>query len=254
MTDWCENRETLAEQYADPSNLDARIALHERYSTAERDLKPWLVDQFDLPASPRVLTLGGGPGDVWAAVGVPDDWTVVHTDASRGMVEEACDALDARFGVVDAASLPFVSDSFDAVTANFMLYHVAERRRTLREIRRVLRPGGTLYAATSGEDHLGELYAVLEAVHGDSLARITGFRLENGGDQLASVFDRVECRRHEDALAVTDVDVLVGYALSREEFDESDAPALREAFEAGVEDGIFHVGKDAGVFVAHVDE
>ncbi|MWG33286.1 methyltransferase domain-containing protein [Halomarina oriensis] len=254
MTDWCEDREALAEQYDDASNLDARIALHERFSTAERDLKPWLFDQFDCPDSPRILTLGGGPGDVWADVGVPGDWTVVHTDASSGMVEEARDAVDAQFAVADAASLPFASDSFDAVTANFVLYHIAERRRTFREIRRVLRPGGTLHAATSGEAHLRELYERVEAVHEGVVPRIEGFRLENGREQLTAVFDRVECRRHEDALAVTDVDVLVGYALSREEFDESDAPALREAFEEGFEDGVFRVRKDAGVFVAHVAE
>ncbi|MFD1512163.1 class I SAM-dependent methyltransferase [Halomarina rubra] len=254
MTDWCDDREALAEQYGDASNLDARIALHERFSTADVDLKPWLFEQFDLPDTPQVLTLGGGPGDLWVEVGVPDDWTVIHTDAAPGMVREAREDLAATVAVADAASLPFTSDTFDAVTANFMLYHVPELRRTLREIRRVLRPDGALYAATSGMDHLGELNEVMTAVWGGPIDRADGFRLGTGREPLETVFDRVECRRHEDALVVSEVDALVAYAASREEFESADEPALREAFEERFEDGVFHAEKDAGLFVAHVGE
>ncbi len=257
MSDWFDDREALAAQYADASNLDNRVALHERFSTADVDLHPWLFERMDLPADARILTLGGGPGDVWAAVPdrIPPGWSVFHTDASPGMVEEARGVLDDAagefgFGVVDAASLPFRSDAFDAVTANHMLYHVPERRRALREIRRVLRPGGELYATTNGERALTEVYEVAEAVHGSPLERIDGFRLGNGRGQLAAVFDAVTLHRHENALAVTEVEPLVGYVLSREEFGPGDAPDLHEAFAARFEEGVFHVEKDTGVLVA----
>ncbi|WP_254537434.1 class I SAM-dependent methyltransferase [Halomarina litorea] len=257
MTDWFDDREALAEQYADAANLSDRVALHERFSTAEVDLHPWLFDRLDLPSDARVLTLGGGPGDLWAAVPdrVPEGWSVLHTDASPGMVEEARETLrDANggfgFGVVDAASLPFASNSFDAVTANHMLYHVAERRRALREVRRVLRPGGRLYATTNGERALKEVYEVAEGVHGGPLARIDGFRLENGREQLADVFESVTLHRHDNALAVTEVEPVVRYLCSREEFGPEDAPDLHAAFVDRFEDGVLHVEKDTGVLVA----
>jgi SAM-dependent methyltransferase len=257
MADWLADREALAEQYADASALSDRIALHERFSTADRDLRPWLFDHLDLPADADVLTVGGGPGDLWRAVPdrIPPRWTVLHTDASRGMVEEARGALDDAggafgFGVVDAASLPVRSRSFDAVTANHVLYHVPERRRALREARRVLRPGGRLYASTNGEGALREVHDVAEAVAGGSLPRIDGFRLRNGREQLAAVFDDVALHRHDDALVVTEVEPLVRYVLSREEFGPEDAPALHEAFAARFEDGAFRATKDTGVLVA----
>ncbi|PSQ21423.1 hypothetical protein BRD01_11870 [Halobacteriales archaeon QS_8_65_32] len=42
------------------------------------------------------------------------------------------------FAVAAAESIPFRSNAFDAATANFMLYHVPDRKRALAEIRRVL--------------------------------------------------------------------------------------------------------------------
>ncbi|WP_435179014.1 class I SAM-dependent methyltransferase [Halorussus sp. AFM4] len=259
MADWLEDADVLAEQYADAENLNDRIALHERYSVAERDFRAWQFDQFDLPADARVLGVGVGPAELWVANRdrVPDGWDVVLTDFSPGMAAEARRNLgDAGsgdrfdFGVADAASLPFADDSFDAATAHHMLYHVPDREAALAEFRRVLRPGGRLYATTNGEDNMAAVYDVLESVTGERPGRGTGFRLENGREQLAAVFDDATLREYDDALEVTDPDALVAYALSRDDVDESLAPELREAFADRFEDGSLRVEKSVGMFVA----
>lgn len=259
--DWYEDREALAEQYADSSNLDARKALHERYSTADDDLFGWLFDRLDVPDDARILTLGGGPGSLWRpnAGRVPPGWTPLVTDASSGMVREARGELrdapgDHRFATVDAATLPFATDSVDAATAHFMLYHVPDRRRLFREVRRVLRPGGALHAATSGPEHLRELRAVVAEFADGDPGRPDGFDLANGREQLAPVFETVELDRYDDALRVTAVEPLVRYALSREDIDDDQAPALHEAFAERFDDGAFHVTKEVGVFRASVAE
>lgn len=261
MTDWLEDADALADQYEDAENLNDRIALHERYSVAERDFRAWQFDQFDLSGEARVLGVGCGPAELWVENRdrVPEDWEVVVTDFSPGMVEEARANLGGTgvetsrgfsFGVADAASLPFGDDSFDAVTAHHMLYHVPGREAALAEFRRVLEPGGRLYATTNGEENMQAIYDVLESVTGERPARGTGFRLENGREQLEAVFDEVELRRYDDALEVTDVDPLIAYSLSRDDVDESLVPELRDAFAARFEDGRFRVEKDVGTFVA----
>ena len=258
MTDWLDDPDTLEEQYADASNLNARIALHEGYSTADREFHPWIFDQFELPDDARVLTLGCGPGKLWEtnAERVPDGWTVAVTDFSPGMVTEArttlADHADAfAFGVADAQRVPFADERFDAVTANHMLYHVPDREAALREIRRVLVPGGRLYATTIGDRHMQKRIDVEERVADEVLVSGgTHFSLENGGEQLRAVFDDVAVHPYDDALRVTDVEPLVAYALSRNEFDDSMAPELHAAFEREFEDGVFHVEKDVGMFVA----
>src|SRR5262249_16734842 len=129
--------------------------------------------------------------------------------------------IDARFRfvVADAQQLPFGDAAFDRVIANHMLYHVPDRAGALAEIRRVLRPGGRFYAATNGRDHLRELGELVARFAPDwtgwaAGSNSQGFRLENGAEQLARWFPRVELRRYEDALVVTEAEPLLAYVLS----------------------------------------
>lgn len=253
---WFTDAERLADQYADAGNLTARVALHERFSTADRPFRPWLLDRMRerLGGDARVLTLGCGAGDLYGenAGRVPAGWDVTLTDASPGMVREARGrVVDAdAVAVADAASPPFATRTFDAVTANHMLYHVPDRRRALREIRRVLVPGGLLFAATNGAGNMRELFAVLESIHGGPIERGSGFRLANGREQLAAVFESVDRVDYDDGLCVTDPEAVVDYALSRAEFTETDAPALRAAVEEAFAGGAFEVTKEVGLLVA----
>lgn len=263
----------VARQYRTPANLEARIALHRDYSTNPYPWTRWVRDQLDLPADARVLELGCGAGGLWAENRdrPPAGWGVTLTDLLDGMVTEARRALgdDPRFAfaVADAQALPFGDASFDGVIANHMLYHVPERQRALREIDRVLRPGGALYAATNGERHMRELDdlvapLVSPAARAARQDATTGFTLENGLEQLERLFASVELRRHEDGLEVTEAAPLVAYALSRidvrEHLDaldpetrEREAARIAREVERGLaREGVFRVTKDAGLFVA----
>jgi SAM-dependent methyltransferase len=110
-----------------------------------------------LPAGARVLDLGGGPGrwTIWLA---GRGHRVVLADLSPRMLEiarreitaakvadrvEAVAEADAR----DLSEWP--SESFDAVLALGPFYHLVaapDRERAARECRRVVRPGGRLFA------------------------------------------------------------------------------------------------------------
>lgn len=89
----------------------------------------------------RVLDIGGGGEGVIGLIGTD---RVIAIDTSREELEEAPDGPIKA--VIDAASLPFLDDSFDTVTLFFTwLYLPARTQETiLRECRRVLRPGGVL--------------------------------------------------------------------------------------------------------------
>src|SRR5205085_10991182 len=58
-----------------------------------------------------------------------------------------------RFCEGDGMALPFAENSFDVVTISFGLRNMAERGRSLREMHRVLRPGGRLFVLEFSQPH-----------------------------------------------------------------------------------------------------
>lgn len=133
------------------------------------------------------LEVGCGTGEFAASVsGALPNTHVVATDRSRTMA-----LATARHGVLtqvaEAADLPFDDASFDVVYAGWMLYHVPDLDAALRQVRRVLRPGGAFVAVTNGDEHLADL---LTQAGGEPL--VTGFSTENGRDALSRHFAHID--------------------------------------------------------------
>ncbi|MFO0889993.1 MAG: methyltransferase domain-containing protein [Isosphaeraceae bacterium] len=107
-----------------------------------------------LGASPgrRILDVGCGLGEDAAALAalVAPGGAVVGVDSSRAMIEAARErhggVAGLSFEVAEAASLPFEDASFDACRVDRVLQHVADPAPAVRDMARVLRPGGVLVA------------------------------------------------------------------------------------------------------------
>lgn len=102
----------------------------------------------------QILDLATGSGDVAFALsdGLGADVEIVGMDFCQPMLDEAQkkQAAAGRFEAIsfrqgDILSLPVPDGSFDVVTISFGLRNLADRDRGLREMRRVLRPGGRLF-------------------------------------------------------------------------------------------------------------
>jgi SAM-dependent methyltransferase len=170
------------------------------------------------------------------------------------------------FQQADAQELPFETETFDAVIANHMLYHVPDRARAFAEIRRVLKPGGQLYAATNGKRHMMELWQLLEPYipncYAHALAVAEGFLMENGAAQLETAGfvsredSRVAWHNYPTGLAVTDVEPLIAYiqssaTLMNHTWTVVEWDALRAEVNARIAaEGAFHIGKVVGLFEA----
>jgi demethylmenaquinone methyltransferase / 2-methoxy-6-polyprenyl-1,4-benzoquinol methylase len=92
----------------------------------------------------RVLDACCGTGDLSVAAREAGG-AVTGLDFSERMLERARrKANDVTWVLGDLLDLPFADESFDAATVGFGLRNVEDVRRALRELRRVLRPGGRL--------------------------------------------------------------------------------------------------------------
>jgi ubiquinone/menaquinone biosynthesis C-methylase UbiE len=267
MSQWTDKDYLTKQQYVDPSNLNARIRLHQLYSTNPQELQHWMFDKMleNTPEQARILVLGGGTGLFWQknAERISAGWEITVSDLSQGMLDDAQKNLkdivgNFDFRVIDAQEIPFGDNTFDIVTAHFMLYHVPDRVRAIAEIRRVLKPDGYLHAVTLGENHLRELYELAhEIIPERILPRNTAsnaFRLENGAEQILGSFGKVSLARHDCDLKVTELQPLVDYALSLDSIEADDKRlgtfknTLRQIFGR---DGSIHISKDAGLFIAN---
>lgn len=239
----------LREQYATADNLQARIALHTAFSINPHWAR-WLFDREAPGSGARILDLGCGPATLWRGnrERIDPSWSLTLADFSAGMIDEACRELGERaaYAVADAEELPFRADSFDAVFANHMLYHVPDRRRAFAEIRRVLASGGTFHASTIGRGHLAELEAL---VPGWSLARYAeAFGLETGPEQLRPFFADIRSERFEDGLRVTDAEPVLAYIRSSARYRGEDLSEARTTVEQAIARcGAFTITKRQGV-------
>jgi ubiquinone/menaquinone biosynthesis C-methylase UbiE len=99
-------------------------------------------------ASGDVLEIGGGTGanvpyygDGVRRLTITEPETPMVKRLQRRIAENAPDALFLR---APAEDLPFPDDSFDVAVSTLVLCTVDDQPRALRELRRVLRPGGRL--------------------------------------------------------------------------------------------------------------
>jgi ubiquinone/menaquinone biosynthesis C-methylase UbiE len=150
-----------------------------------RSLHRSLADQAEIASGHRVLEIGCGTGNL--ALLVAHRYrgaTVVGLDPDplalgRARRKATRGDLPVQWDLGSAGDLRYPDGSVDRVLSALMFHHLdeAEKHQALREIKRVLRPGGRLHLVDFGGNHRG------------LLARLTrrNPRLQdNAGDRIAA--------------------------------------------------------------------
>jgi demethylmenaquinone methyltransferase / 2-methoxy-6-polyprenyl-1,4-benzoquinol methylase len=111
----------------------------------------FLVSRLDVGPNARVLDVATGTGAVALELVRQHGCSVVGIDRSPEMLAVAHERVAAR-GLGErielqegrAETLPFPDGSFDALTVTYLLRYVDDPAATIRELARVVRPGGTM--------------------------------------------------------------------------------------------------------------
>jgi len=142
---------------------------------------PWapvLLDAAAVGIGHTVLDVACGTGVVAAAAAerVGPSGAVTGVDINPGMIAVAARTQGVRWARADAARLPFPDGGFDRVLCQAGLQFVPDRLGALREMRRVLRPGGRVallvWRALHHSPGFAALADALQAVVGPEAAAV----------------------------------------------------------------------------------
>lgn len=198
--------DVVRDDYSSESRLLARRSIYE--ASAGPSALDVLWDRIADAEPKRVLEVGPGPGELSERIARELGADVIAVDVSPRMVElTRARGIDARVGDVQALALP--DESFDIVAAAWVLFHPADLDRALREIVRVLVPGGRLIAATNGERHLEELWTLVGRERTDN-----SFSAESGEALLRAHFSTVSTNLVEGFVTFEDSDAARDYVAS----------------------------------------
>jgi SAM-dependent methyltransferase len=130
---------------------------------------PLLAGAAGVRRGTRVLDLGAGPGGGTAML-AETGATVAGVDFSHTMVAAARRRHPGlTFHEGDAEVLPFGDGDFDAVVSNLVVHHLARPAAVLREVSRVLAPGGRfafiVWTAPEEQTGFGVFFAAVQAHH-----------------------------------------------------------------------------------------
>ena len=173
----------MADRYTH-GHHDSVLRSH-RWRTAENSAAYLLAH---LVTGQRLLDVGCGPGTITLDLARSvDPGEVVGIDTAAEVVASAEQAradaavTNASFDVGDVYALDLDDDSFDVVHAHQVLQHLTDPVAALREMRRVLRPGGLL------------------AVRDSDYGAFTWFPLDPRLDRWLALYHRVTARNGAQA-------------------------------------------------------
>jgi ubiquinone/menaquinone biosynthesis C-methylase UbiE len=163
--------------------LAIRIRAHKEF--ANFDIDEWIAGFLRRRQRWAIFDLGCGNGNhlhlyldcVGAAgrvAGLDREATLI--DQAKGRYVDM-DNLELRVGSMDV-SLPFAASTFDTAFSNFAIYNAADPAFTLRELKRLVQPGGEVVLIGPTINNARELYAFNERLTGKAIDEVTLIRTD----------------------------------------------------------------------------
>ena len=153
----------------------------------KRAARRWSEDDFRLLAKrlrPFVapqgtfLDLGGGTGDLGAGIARALDARVVVVDAEREMLRRVPADPLVSTRLASAEALPFPPAFFDAVLCSDAFHHFRDQDAAVREMARVVKPGGGVLVLEIEATGWGRPIAIVERMLGEPAAFKTAEELQ----------------------------------------------------------------------------
>ena len=143
-----EQTAILADRYSQRAE-----AYDELWSPVIRPLGERLIEHLHLNVARNIIDVGTGAGALLAVLQLAAPKAeILGVDRSPGMLRLARDRHAGPLALMDVQRLALRDNRFDAAIVAFVLFHLPHPERCLKEVNRVLKPGGAVGTVTWGAE------------------------------------------------------------------------------------------------------
>jgi ubiquinone/menaquinone biosynthesis C-methylase UbiE len=256
------------------NDLLKRIDIHNQYGG--RDIDEWMLDLLNIQKGSIILDVGCGAGkqcfkyhDTLAG-----DCQITGGDVSEELLAQARSENEKRGGGITFTKLDFnqpfnfPDNTFDLESCCFAIYYAENIPATIKEMHRVLKPGGRLFTSGPMPENKQLFYDIIrEATNNKPIPPMPGSS-RYGSDILhaiRSIFSKVEVSIFENPLTFTEAQPFLDYTRAslsedrklwasffqdKEDFEKIISDIKRVSEKRIKRDGILVMTKVVGGFVA----
>jgi ubiquinone/menaquinone biosynthesis C-methylase UbiE len=158
-------------------DLQARIDIHAQYG--KRDIEQWMLDLLKPQKGLSILDVACGAGKQCMAfyTAMNGEVDLVGGDVSSELLDEARNRTpdEIRYMHLDFNKpFEFADDTFDIVTCCFAIYYAEDIPFTVREMRRVTKPGGRLFTTGPMPQNKQTFYEIIKEGTGTTIPPMPG--------------------------------------------------------------------------------
>ncbi len=161
-------------------DLQTRIDIHDVYGTM--DIDQWMLDVLELEEGMEILDVGCGSGKQLLAFHdeLAGDAVITGGDVNEDLLQQARERVTEAGADIEIVKLDFNKrfpqddDAYDLVSCCFAIYYADEIPFTIREMHRVLRPGGRLFTTGPMPENKKFFYDVIREATGKEIPPMPG--------------------------------------------------------------------------------
>ena len=200
-------------------DLATRINIHEQYGA--RNIDDWMLELLLIPKGSRILDVACGAGKQLRAFHdyLDGEAEITGVDISDELLADAA-KLNRSLGeklIIKKLDFnqpfPLENDYYDLLSCCFAIYYAADIPFTIREMHRVLKPGGRLFTSGPMPENKQLFYDVISEATGKTIPPMPGSSRYSSEilENIRSTFSHVELHRFENPLTFKGVGPFLDY-------------------------------------------